>query len=65
MAGLVGVPGGGSGPPGRRRIFENSETVLKKIALFELFFKKITNPALNFRAFGRKTQLVGAISRKF
>ena len=49
-------------PPGRRRIFENLEKdflkKIKKLHYFGLFFKKFQNPALNFREFGRKTQLV-------
>ena len=37
----------------------------KKIAKTALFCSIFRNSALNFRAFGRKTQLVGKILRKF
>ena len=66
MAGLVG--GLGAEPPGRRRIFENlqrnSRRKLQKCCIFAYFAKKFQNHALNFRAFGRKTQLFGEIFDK-
>ena len=62
MTGLVGGPG--AELPGRWRIFENVQKnflrKLQKVHYFSIFFKKnLTNHALIFRAFGRKTQIVG------
>ena len=61
MACLVGDPGGGA-PRTPENFRKFAKKFLKKIAkrhYFMLFFKK--NYALNFCAFGRKTQLVGKI----
>ena len=68
MNGLVGGPGGAE-PPDTGEFSKICTIFLKKIATmlhFSLFFqRKFKNSALNFRAFGRKTQLVGEILRKF
>ena len=65
MAGLVGGPGGSGAPPPDAeelsKIWEKSLRELQKLHYFRLFFKKSKNPTLNFRAFGRKPQLVGEI----
>ena len=61
-SGLVGGPGAAK-PPGRRRIFENLQKIPeengKKCCIFAYFAKKFQNHAVNFCAFGRKTQLFG------
>ena len=53
----------GAEPPGRRRIFENLQKIPeengKKCCIFAYFAKKFKNHAVNFCAFGRKTQLFG------
>ena len=55
------APGGGA--PGRQRIVENLEKnsgrKLQKCCIFAYFAKKFQNHALNFRAFGRKTIVLG------
>ena len=60
-SGLVGGPG--AEIPGSRRIFENLKKFLKKIAQNAVFSpilqRKFQNHAVNFCAFGRKTQLFG------
>ena len=67
MAGLVRGPG--AEPPGRRRIFENLKKIPKencqKCSILAYFAKKIQNSALNFRAFGRKPQLVWEFLENF
>ena len=66
-AGLVGGPGDEA--PGRQRIFKNLQNhflrKLQKMHYFSLFFKEFKNPALHFREFGRKTQLIVVILIKF
>ena len=51
------------------KIFENFQKIpeenCKNGCIFAYFAKKLQNHALNFRAFGRKTQFVGEILRKF
>ena len=50
------------------KIFENLQKIPEencKNGIFAYFAKKLQNRAFNFRAFGRKTQLVGEILRKF
>ena len=67
MAALVGGPGGGAHPESFGKFLKVYRKILKKfqkIHYFSVFFKKVKNPALDFRAFGRKTQLVGEILRK-
>ena len=60
---------GGSTPPPRcQRNLKICKIFLKKIAnnaLFQAIFKKFKNPALNFRAFGRKTQLFVKLLKLF
>ena len=50
-------------PPGGRRIFENLQKnflrKLKNVLFYHIFQKNLTNHALIFRAFGRKTQILG------
>ena len=69
IRGGVKVGGPGAESPGRRRIFENLQKIpeenCKKCCIFAYFAKKFQNHALNFRAFGRKTQLFEEILRKF
>ena len=52
-----------------RKIFENLQKIPEEncnnCCIFAYFAKKLQNQALNFRAFGRKTQLVGEILRIF
>ena len=49
--------------PGRRKNFENLQKFslenCKKCIILAYFTQNLTNPALIFRAFGRKTQIVG------
>ena len=51
------------------KIFENLQKIpeenCKNRCIFAYFAKKLQNHALNFRAFGRKTQFGGEIWRKF
>ena len=66
MAGLVGGAGANPRMPENFRKFrKNFVRKLQKLHYFSLFFKKLKIHALYFRAFGRKTQLVGEILRKF
>ena len=66
---LVGGPGGAEPPPGRRKIFESLQKIpeanCKNCCIFAYFAKKLQIHALNICTFGRKTQLVGKILRKF
>ena len=59
----------GLSPPDAREIMKICKKFIKKIAKIDyfsaIFQKKIENPALNFRAFGRKTQLFGNFLKKF
>ena len=56
-------------PPGRRRIFENLQKIpeenCKNWCIFAYFAKIFQNHAVNFRAFGRKTQLFGKFWENF
>ena len=49
------------------KFFENLQNIpeekCKNCCIFAYFPKKLQNRALNFRAFGRKTQLVGEIEK--
>ena len=66
MVGLVRVQGQSTQTPENFRKFgKNFVIKLQKLHYFSLLFKKIKNPALNFRAFGRKAQLVGKFLMKF
>ena len=61
--------GSGGGAPRTPENFRKfAKKIIQEIAkmhYFNLFFKKFQNQALHFRAFGRKTQLVGKILRNF
>ena len=61
--------GSGGGAPRTRENFRKlakiPEENCKNCCIVGYFAKKLQNHALNFRAFGRKTQLVGEILRKF
>ena len=61
MAGLVGGPG--AEPPDAGEFSKNFLRKLLKMHYFNIFQKNLTNKALIFRAFGRKT-LLGTV-RKF
>ena len=64
---LCGSPGGGWAP-GRRRIFESFQKILKKLRkcnILAYFSKNLTNHALIFRWFGRQTQFVGNFHKIF
>ena len=64
MAGLVGGPGGRAHRP--QRIFENlQKDSLRKLQKMQYFEENFQKPALDFRAFRRKAQLVWEIFRKF
>ena len=68
MAGFVGGPAGGApGTPENFRKF--AKKFRKKIAtnaLFEhILQKNLANHSLIFRAFGRKTQIIGKFSKIF
>ena len=60
-SGLVGGPGGGAPrtPENFRKFAKNPEENCKKCCIFAYFTNKFQNHAVNFRAFGRKTQLFG------
>ena len=51
------------------KLFDNFQKIpeenCKNCWIYAYFAKKLQNHALNFRSFGRKTQLVGEILRKF
>ena len=60
----------GEPPPLRRRrifenFFKNSWRKLQKCSIFAHFAKEFPNYAVNFRAFGRKTQLFGKFWENF
>ena len=68
MAGLVGGLGGCAPRTpyeNFRKFAKNSLRKLQKCRILAYFAKKFQNPALNFRWFRRKTQLVEEILRKF
>ena len=48
-----------------RKFAKISRRKMQNCCIFAYFAKKLQNHALNFRAFGRKTQFVGEILRKF
>ena len=52
-------------PENVRKVAKNFLRKLNKCRIFAYFAKEFQNPALNFRAFGRKTQLVWEIFRIF
>ena len=63
---ILGGPG--AEPPGRQKILKISKKFLKKIAkmgYFRRFFKKIKNPALNFRALDKKHKCMGIFEKIF
>ena len=68
---LVGRPGRGSGgrnPPDEGKFSKIcKKNFLRKLhgTILAIFSKKVTNPALIFRTFRRKTQLFGKDLRKF
>ena len=47
------------------KIFKNFLKKIAKMHYFSIFFKRLTNHALNFCAFGRKTQIVGKFWENF
>ena len=62
--------GGGQGAElrGRKRIFENlQKNFLRELrkCIFSIFFRKFNKPCINFRAFGRKAQIVGKFWENF
>ena len=63
MAGLVGGPGIRAPPPDAGKFSKNLQKNFKgkwqKMNYFSIFFKKLTNHALIFCAYGRKTQRFG------
>ena len=66
-SGFVGRPGAEPPDAGKfskicKKIAEENS---KNCCIFAYFAKKLPNHAVNFRAFGRKTQLLGEILRKF
>ena len=67
MASLVVGPGrvAPGRPENSRKFAKNFLKKIAKMQTFRLFCKKFQNPALNFRAFGRKTQLLGKFWENF
>ena len=43
------------------KFFECFLKEMAKMHYFSIFFKKLTNHALNFRALGRKIQIIGKV----
>ena len=69
-SGLVGGPGGGAPPPGRRRIFENSEKnsgrKLQTLLYFRLICKNISQPRVKFsRVWTKNTIIWGNFEKIF
>ena len=52
-------------PENFRKFVKNSLRKLQKCSILAYFAKRFQNPALNFRAFGRKIQLVAKILKIF